>query len=410
MIKSEKQFMRLLKLYNIFWTSVLALLIILSLIYAFISTDAPYYLSMARDIANGHVPYKDIFSSYTPVMMYLNSLVHQLVENPSYHLLLAFQYLITALGVGFFYKISREENLGKFASLFLSIFLFIAILSSDGTYINLEVYVIMFLFIAYYLMLKKKFFWCGVLLAMGFFSKQYGIFNFLPFILLIYSYHGWKSKYYSKFLLGGVLPLFFFIVYFVFYQKVGLIDLVLQLTGSGYDQEMIELETTWFRFLAGAKVFLLLLITLAFLPVKLLRDRINQVLLVGILVNLIPLYIQTVSHYFILAFPFVFILIARNLNVSNKKFFFGTNLVLILIAGLLFARIYRYNDVYNEQLEIARKTRAEYPPGSEVFLYKHYRFLYILNDYQNPVLEEVGYRYGFYPDKEFRSEYNVLAK
>ena len=401
--------MRLLKFSNFFWGIVLALLIILSIAYSFISTDAPYYLSMARDVSRGFVPYRDIFTSYTPVMMYLNSFVHYFTGDPSYQLLLAFQYAVIAIGVGFFYQICRKEKLGKKSSVFLSLLLFIAILSSDGTYINLEVYVILFTFIAYYLLIKKQFFWCGVFLALGFFSKQYGIFNFLPFFLLIIAYHGYNRRHLGKFILGGLLPLLVFLTYFVIIGQVEVTDLVLQLTGSGYDVEMIELETTWFRFLAGSKIFLLLLVPLFFSGIKPFRNNIDIILIIGILVNFLPLYIQTVSHYFLLTFPYVFLLMARNLNLLSKRLLVMSNLTLIVTAGLLFVRIYKYRDVYSEQLELAAETSKEYPAGSDVFLYKHFRFLYILNDYRNPVLEEIGYRYGFEPDNEFKKRYKVLS-
>jgi len=226
---------------------------------------------------------------------------------------------------------------------------------------------------------------------------------------LIIAYHGYHKSYLGKFILGGVLPLLGFLVYFVIIEQVEFTDLVLQLTGSGYDDEMIELETTWFRFLAGSKIFLLLLVPLFFSGIKPLRGKIDLILIIGILVNFLPLYIQTVSHYFLLTFPYVFLLMARNLNFPNKRFLVMSNLILILIAGLLFARIYKYRDVYSEQVELAIETRKQYPVGSDVFLYKHFRFLYILNDYQNPVLDDIGYRYGFEPDDEFKAEYKVLS-
>ncbi|MFN4762595.1 hypothetical protein ACKGJN_05675 [Gillisia sp. Q332] len=402
--------MRQLKYYNLFWGTILVLLIILSITYAFISTDAPYYLSIARDISQGSIPYKDIFSSYTPVVMYLNSLIHFFFDDPAYHIFLAFQYLIIASSVWVFYKICQKEGLENVSAAFLSLFLFIAVLSSDGTYINLEVYLIFFVLLSYLMVLYRYFFMAGIFLSLSFFCKQYGIFNFLPFFLLVITLYGYQKKYLVKFLAGGVLPLIVFLFYFVFLEKVGIQDLALQLTGSGYDQEMIELETTWFRFLAGSKVFLLLLLPLFLLRINPFKDRISAILIIGIVANLIPLYVQTVSHYFILSFPYIFILFARNFNKSNRIFFITSNLVLLIITGLLLSRIYRYREVYNEQLAVAAETRKEYSVGSEVFLYKHYRFLYILNDYRNPVLKEVGYRYGFKPDLEFQKKYNVLIK
>jgi len=35
--------------------------------------------------------------------------------------------------------------------------------------------------------------------------------------------------------------------------------------------------------------------------------------------------------------------------------------------------------------------------------------LYILNNYHNPVLKEVGYAYDFFPDEDFRKKHTVLS-
>src|SRR5680860_872204 len=186
--------MKLLKTSNIIWSVVLLIILFLSVFYAFISTDAPYYIAIARDISKGNILYKDLYNTYTPVMMYLNSLIYDIFNNPVYHVYLIFQYLVIGVSVVLFHKICKKLKVGKVKSFYLSLFLFIAILSSDGTYINLEVYVILFVFSAFLLLLNKSFFWCGVLLSLGFFSKQYGIFNFLPFLLLILTFYQYQRN------------------------------------------------------------------------------------------------------------------------------------------------------------------------------------------------------------------------
>ena len=399
-----------LKITNYFWGVVLLVLLVFSIKWAYISTDAPYYLSVARDISRGNVPYKDIYLSYTPVMMYLNSLIHLIFKDPSYFIFLSFQFLMIAISSCLLFDISYRNNGNRLKSIFLSLLFFMSVLASDGTYINLEVYVILFVILAFWLYQKEYFFLCGMALALSFFSKQYGILNFIPFFLLILFRSDYRKNYLLKFIIGGLVPLGIFILYFFLLQKTDLRNVLLQLTGAGYDQDMIELETTLFSFLAGAKIFLLLLIPLAliFIQRSLLSDKVNKILLLGLAVNLLPLYIQTVSHYFLLTFPFIFILLGRNVGPFNKKFFLGANIIFFIIFSLIASRIYRYRHVYDDQLKLAAETRKEYPVGSTVFLYKHYRFLYILNDYQNPVLKEVGYRYGFEPDKKFKKLYNVL--
>lgn len=401
-----------LKITNYFWGVVLLVLLVLSVKWAYISTDAPYYLSVARDISRGNVPYKDIYLSYTPVMMYLNSIIPLIFKEPSYFIFLSFQFLMIAISSCLLYDISYRNNGSRLKSLFLSLLFFISVLASDGTYINLEVYVILFVILAFWLYQKGCFFLCGMALALSFFSKQYGILNFIPFFLLIVFRSDYRKNYLIKFVMGGLIPLGIFIFYFFFLQKADLRNTLLQLTGAGYDQDMIELETTLFSFLAGAKIFLLLMVPLVLIFIKQnpFRDKVNIILLVGLGINLLPLYIQTVSHYFLLSFPFIFILLGRNSNHLYQKFFMGSNIIMLIIFFLLASRIYRYKDVYDDQLKLAAETRKEYPMGSKVFLYKHYRFLYILNNYQNPVLKQVGYRYGFEPDEEFREKYRVISK
>ncbi len=402
--------MKLLKISNIIWSGALLIILFLSVFYAFISTDAPYYIAIARDISNGNIPYKDLYNTYTPVMMYLNSLIYDIFNNPVYHVYLIFQYLVIGVSVVLFYKICKKLKVGKVRSFYLSLFLFIAILSSDGTYVNLEVYVILFVFSAFLLLLNKSFFWCGVLLSLSFFSKQYGIFNFLPFLLLILTFHKYQRNHLIKFILGASVPLFLFVGYYNIIENVPFGDLFMQLSGQGYDQEMIDLKPSLFGFLAGAKVFILLLVPIVFLKINPIKDKIDGILVLGIIVNLIPLFIQNFAHYFILTFPFVFILMARKHQNINLKFIIVSNILLVIISGILFLRIIRYKEVYAEQLKTALKYEKEFPVGSEVFLYKGYRFLYILNDYKNPVLKEVGYRYGFKPDEDFQKKHNVLME
>src|SRR5680860_798913 len=135
--------MRLLKTYNIFWIVILICLLFLSIFYAYISADAPYYLAISRDISNGFVPYKDIISLYAPLMMYMNSLIYLLIESPGYHHLLIFQYFVIFSSTCILFLIGKKLDLNNRASIFLSLFLFITVLSSDGIYINLEVYILL---------------------------------------------------------------------------------------------------------------------------------------------------------------------------------------------------------------------------------------------------------------------------
>ncbi len=400
--------MKLLRISNIFWTLVLVVLLYLSITYAFISADAPYYLSIARDIFNGLIPYKDIFNIYTPAMMYLNSMIFRIFDDPGYHYFLVFQYVLILLSSGFLYLICRKLDLDKLKSAFLGLFLFIAVLSSDGTYINLEVYILLWVLLSFWFLINKQFFWTGIFLALSFFSKQYGILNFLPFFLLVGVYHGLKKRYLINFIVGAALPLLAFLVYFLLIENVSFMNLIGQLSGSGYGQSGVSSTKSIFSLIAGFKVFLLLIFPLFFLRINPFKNKIDGILIIGILVNLIPVLIKNFPHYFILTYPYIFLLMAKNYKNFDKKFLLVSNLMLVIISVLLFFRIFRYKDVYEEQIRVAEKYKNEYPVSSEVFLSGKIRYLYILNNYHNPVLKEVGYDYDFSPDEDFKKQYPVL--
>ncbi|WP_155827763.1 hypothetical protein [Gillisia sp. JM1] len=229
-------------------------------------------------------------------------------------------------------------------SIFLSLFLFITVLSSEGGYINLEVYIMMFVFISFWLLMNKYFFWTGLFLSLGFFSKQYGLLNFLPFLLLVLIYHKYQYKNFINFLSGALVPLLLFLIYFVLIQDVSFLSLLEQLNGKSYingksyGQTGMASSKSLFSILAGSKVFTLLLILLFFLKIKPLNNKIDAVLILSVVVNLIPVFIQNFEHYFILSFPYIFILITRN-------YFQVSNVVLVLISDFLFLRLFRYKEV-----------------------------------------------------------------
>jgi len=401
--------MKQLRISNIIWTLVLILLIYLSIFYSFISADAPYYLSIARDISDGLILYKDILNSYTPAMMYLNSMIFRIFDDPGYHYFLVFQYVLILISSGFLYLICRKLDLDKLKSAFLGLFLFIAVLSSDGNYINLEVYILLCVLLSFWFLINKQFFWTGIFLALSFFCKQYGILNFLPFFLLVGLYHGFDKKHLINFIIGATIPLVAFLVYFLLIENVSFMNLIEQLSGKGYGQKGVSSTKSIFSLIVGFKVFLLLIFPLFFLRINPLKNKIDGILIIGILVNLIPVLIQNFPHYFILTYPYIFILMARNYKNFDKRFLLVSNLMLIIISVLLFLRIFRYKDVYEEQLRVSEKYKNEYPVSSEVFLSGKIRYLYILNNYHNPVLKEVGYAYDFFPDEDFREKHSVLS-
>lgn len=395
-----------------FFVSILFLVgILLSLKNTFISADAPYYLSVARDISDGSIPYKDIYLSYTPLMMYINSQIFVVFENVTYEHFLGFQFLILGGSSLVLYTIASSiAKLPKTHAGFISILLGVTVLSSDGNSINLEVYSLLVVLLAFFSIMKNKFFIAGFLLGVSFFIKQYGLFNFLPFYLYIFLLSEKKAFKVIAFSAGGVLPLLIFLGYFVIEQKISVTDLIDQLSGAKYLALSVFKFPSLFSILIGGKVFLLLAVFLFLIPRRDFFSGLNIVLLVGIFVNLLPLILQRFPHYYINTFAYLFLLFVVNWEQHLKQWILPLTLSITIIAVLLFIRNVKYKNVFKEQEFIAQEMLSYFPENTEVFLQGKIRYLYLLNDYKNPLQSEVGYTFPYLITEEKVLNVNVISE
>lgn len=388
------------------WGSVLLLLLAAGIFLLPVTGDAPFYVSMARDIAHGLVPYRDIRLNYTPLVMYFNSIGWLLWERPPFAFFVFLQYAVIVASGFALYGIARKKELSPDRALLLSLFFLITTLSSDGSAINLEVYGILLTLLAFRQWMGARYFWTGLLLGLSFFCKQYGILNFVPFALLVFFEAG-RLRNLTVFALGGLCALALFAIYFIGIAHVEPMALIEQLTGQGYGQMGIAQQKSVLTFASGGKIFWLM-----FLPLVLVRpnlkDKIQLSLAVGIVLALLPTVVQQFPHYFLNAFPYLALLIVCA-SAHRPLPSWTLHAPMFVAAILLGLRLYRHSNVVSEQAEMAKTVAEYYPPGSPVFLKGLTNFLYVRNDYRNPAPKEAGYVYAFKTDDRFLESHTVLT-
>jgi hypothetical protein len=370
-----------------------------SFYFGSISADAPYYLSIARDISDGLVPFKDIHTWYSPIMMYMNSILYYFFGNINYFWFLGFQFGVTL----------TASYVCRSSAFLFAVLFYLIILLSEGIYINLEIYVVLFSLLSYFYLIKERYFISGLILTLAFFSKQYGLLYFLPYYLFIaINENKIISKNSFKFGIGGFFGGLLFIFYFVIHQEVSITNLFLQLSGEDYKDISIAKKFNILYYARDAKYILALLFPIIFVLKKEALNKKNIFIIIGFLLNILPTFFQSFPHYFILTYPFIFLFFIYNHKKINQNFILSMFFCMFVAFSIVIYRVYSFRGDYTIQLEKAKKHLQIYPKRSTVFLEGHIRYLYLLNDYRNPVLKKIGYSYLYIPDQNFIKTYKII--
>lgn len=398
-----------LKTSTIFYIILSILLVFFSIWFGSISWDATYYLPIARDISHGLIPYKDIHSWYAPVMMYINAPIYYVFGNINYFWFLGFQYFITFSSAFVLYRIAKFNRIDNKTALFFASILYLITLLSEGIYINLEVYVILFVLLSFYSLQHKNFLLSGILLSLSMFSKQYGFLNFIPFALyLFYTERKIITINIVKFGTGAFITVAFFCFYYVIYHKVEFKDLFSQLSGEDYKDISITKKFNLIHYFRNAKYIIALMFPMIFIYKKEILNKSNLILLIGFIVNLLPTFFQSFPHYFILTFPYLFLFLVHNYKFINKNYILVNSLSLLIGFCVVTFRIVNRQKEYVTQTEKSKYYGKIYPKGTTLFLQGKIRYLYLLNEYENPILRQEGYSDVLETDEKFRKTYPTL--
>jgi hypothetical protein len=378
-------------LINVFLAFFLLFQIIYFNINYWITADAPVYLSYARDISEGHILYKNLICSYTPLVIYINSFFFSLFEF-NYQYFIVFQYFIIFLSSFFLFRLAI--NLGKNLndSIFITLLFLLTVFCCDGTAFILEPYLLLFSFCSILCIYKEKYFLSGIFIALSFLSKQYGLIYFPVFLILLYYEKKLNIKSFINYSLGFFIPQIIFLLFIVSYTGVSAESLISQLLGKQYDFDSSTFEVGLLQYFLGGKV-LISLIIIYFFSVKIKKDY--YILFIMLFLTLIPTFIKTYQHYFLIAFPIFFLIWLKGELKKLRLFNYLVISFMILINSfLLINRINNYRHLKHVQISKSKEALKQYSEGSDVLIEGHI-YLYLMNNYKNPLIGKYGYQFSY---------------
>ncbi|EMR04261.1 ArnT family glycosyltransferase [Cesiribacter andamanensis] len=376
-----------------------------------VNEDAGYYLSVARDLYEGEMLFRDVATHYTP-LAYALLAPSFLVDK--YGAQLVVFYLILLLSAYLIYKfLQLVAGSGK-ASYFGSFFYLFAAFALGGYQSLLEPLVNVWAISGLYLIfhMRKRFsIWflvgAGVCTALSFLSKQFGLMIIIPValaILLPGENYQKSVKQRVKMLIVYGLAAFLPIAAGLLVVRSMEVDLVIILTqwsGGGYgDHSLFQYLKAELWFLLKTAPFLLLMIVgkTAF------RTHTSSilVLLLALLAFSLPLYFKTYPHYFLLQLPYISMLAGLLLLVGiESRTKRGLPKLVYLLMFILPLGYYTYRAVattlhiYGQdrsaQLKVATKVKSAVGSSNTLVL-DHY-YLYYLANLEPPLKSEMGYSY-----------------
>lgn len=382
---------------------------IYALFYATVDSDAGYCLALARDITDGKTLYKDIVLHYTPFVIYLFSLIKILSGSLyNYTIILLFQFIVIGFDSFLVYKIASLFTKNKLLVLYSVAATLLMFFRYDGVFLELEPFVIFFSLMSIYFVFKSDdrklyFILAGIAGGLSFFSKQFGVFVFIPISIYILIYEGSLKKSFVKLLylaLGAIIPLSLFLLYYSVIYDVPVLRLFDILTGEGVQRfsENYYVHTMRnFIFYNGIFLF--------FIPVYFVfqEAKSNKYLFLFILLFLIfsiSLLFGSWDHYKQFFIPYI-VLIALLMFDKAKEIPALSNffklLIFLCFLFILASNIKYFADNYKtwdrqKQYQIAKELKKIIPENSKVFCVNKQAYIFLCN-YQSADPVVSGYPY-----------------
>jgi hypothetical protein len=381
LIVSNQRFLKLL------WIILFALLAIIpyiySILYAPISIDGSYYLSMVERIRDGLVPYHDFTVEYTPLFFYITAFVKNLFAvGINYGFDLGFHFCIQLIVTVLLYKIAVQMAISKWNAYHVAVFyLLISYWITQYEFI-LEIPSLLWGCWAIYLALRYQhkfvvFILIGMIASLSFLTKQYGLgFFFLILYLIDYNSNRWKQMLF--FIIGYIIPILFF--------KLKFPEIATVFLGNGYGLKGTEqpLGIFWYnmikRMLEASGYFLFRVPILLFAIVLIKRIPRKQqknawFLMLGIAGFMMQFIFAIFNHYglYIIPFASLFIFLIFTYIPTEKWLYKSYIALLILVFGAAifknYARAFAYDhNSRTKQILLAEKIKQNMDPGKTLYI------------------------------------------
>lgn len=368
-------------------------------LYAPISVDTGTFLSIAERMKDGWVPGHDLRVGYTPLGIFLLSLVGKIAPSgiSSYQSYLAFILTLQWACVILVYFIGTTATPSKIIRLIAAVTMLLIIQLYEGPFIFLEIFVVFFALIALLIIVPPTpsiIRWCaaGFFVGLAFLSKQYGVavLAALGIMVLCDNSSSWRQKLMNITSLGAgfllVIVALFTVFWLVFNFPPSQIahELWGWINKSGYYSRGTRDFSNINRFIFNTFPFLVFTPFLFALP----SIRSSRVYRLGFIIMVClgaSLLVRTFLHYFHLIIPFVGLLALVILERSRQA---GSLIFLIVAAAYIYPvtsehlktpYFSEHKEIRDEQLTISRDINAILPARSKVLLFANPDIMYTAN-------------------------------
>lgn len=409
----------------LFWiffvaTGFLVAAYVLSAFRSEVNADAGYYLGVTELIHKGFIPYRDFCLGYTPLVFYLLQIPRSFMGNRiDYAGFMLFQVFFVFLNAAMLAVLIKKTNGRLFLSLFSSFFYLALTYVFEGTCFLLEPFSVCFGLASMLVLtgqnrINLRAFISGVLVALAFLSKQYGLlFAGAVGAILLFADVRLSRKIVTCLMafVGFVAVLALFSLFFMG-KGMAFGELARAIDGTGYG---VRAES---MYLKGVKKIFRFFPFILFLPCLFMdRGNGNKGMTVACLAALLLASFQfwyvVFLHYYLFMIPLVLVLNAQVYVEMDKQQ--KSRVLFLVYFGLLFTtasismreisddfRMKASNNLRESQLETASQLRrivALYQIQTSLCYWQTIQY-YALCPLNPPLLQKYGFSFGDFENEE----------